>query len=100
MAVEFWNCMCAENIHMQGFLHPALNSARAEICISLGQAGLQTLKELEEQTLCVQKWQKARDISVWPGKGTGEAGCSALSQPWGHLWGDWINSKVSVDFPE
>ena len=52
---------CAENTHVQGFLLPALNSVKVEICISFGQAGLQTLKELEKPIFGVQKWQEARD---------------------------------------
>lgn len=35
------------------------------------------LKELEEQTLSLQKRQET--ISVWPGKGTGQAVWSVLS---------------------
>lgn len=56
LVAGFCNCMiCGENYYVQGIPYPALNSVRAEICISFGHAGLQILNECEEQTLLVQK---------------------------------------------
>lgn len=43
------------NYYVQGIPYPALNSVRAEICVSFGNTGLQMLNKLEEQTLLVWK---------------------------------------------
>lgn len=69
--------MCGENNHVQGILHPVLCN-RAEICILCGQAGLQTLNELSEQTLSVQKWQKATDHSNVARNGNLQRGLACL----------------------
>lgn len=45
--------ICGENYYVQGIPYHALNSVRAEICLSFGHGGLQVLNELEEQTLSV-----------------------------------------------
>lgn len=99
LVVGFWNCMiCGENYYVQGIPHPALNSVRAEVCVSFGHAGLQMLNELEEQTLLVRKQQNTRDQFNRSRKRNLPKGLVFLVLAL-IPWGDWIPSEVSVNFP-
>lgn len=82
VVVAFCNCITdVENTSMQGFLQTTLIGVRAEICISIIWKGWITNIQKKKKNWKANPLytKKQETISVWPGKETGRAMCSALS---------------------